>query len=244
MNGNELICASLERLGSTHVFGVPGTQSLGLFEALRKSRLRTVAATSESSAAFMAVGYNRASGRLAALTTIPGPGFAFTLAALAEAQHDSTALLYITDAPPQSDRAFPLQALDQTRMAGPVTKAIFEVGEASEIPVAITNAYVTALTGEPGPVMVHIRPSARSEQVSQQSATQLLAHCRGELARQKPHPTQVSALAALLRSSQRLLIYAGQGTLDCPQQLRELAEALQAPVVMTRSARGDRKSVV
>ncbi len=238
MNGNELICAALERLGIAHVFGVPGTQSLGLFEALRKSSLRTIAATSESSAAFMAIGYYRASGRLPALTTIPGPGFAFTLAALAEAQHDSTALLYITDAPPVADRAFALQALDQTRMAGPVTKAIFEVQEASEIPETTAKAYLAALSEEPGPVMVHIRPSARSEQISQQRATELLAHCRGGFSREKPLPEQVSALSDLLHSSRRPLIYAGQGTLDCSRHLREFAEALQAPVVMTRSARG------
>jgi acetolactate synthase-1/2/3 large subunit len=238
MNGNELICASMERLGIAHVFGVPGTQSLGFFEALRKSRLRTVAPTSESSAAFMAIGYYRASGRLAVLTTIPGPGFAFTLAALAEAQHDSTALLYITDAPPSTDRAFALQALDQARMAGPVTKAIFEIQEVSEIPETITKAYLTALGEEPGPVMVHIRPSARREKVSQQRATEMLAHCRGDLVRQKPLSEQVSALSARLRSCKRPLVYAGQGTLDCAQQLRQFAEILEAPVVMTRSARG------
>ena len=38
MTGNQLVCAVLEQLGVQHAFGLPGTQNVPLFEALRRSR--------------------------------------------------------------------------------------------------------------------------------------------------------------------------------------------------------------
>ena len=94
--GAERICAVLEGLGVRTVFGLPGTQNVPLYEGLRLSGLRTVLATDELAAAMMAGGYFRASGRVAALFTIPGPGFVYALAGLAEARHDSAALIHVT----------------------------------------------------------------------------------------------------------------------------------------------------
>ena len=81
--GAAAICSVLEQLGVEHVFGLPGTQNIDLYEALRRSRLRTVGASSELAAAFMANGYARASGEPAVLTSIPGPGFTYALSGLA-----------------------------------------------------------------------------------------------------------------------------------------------------------------
>src|SRR5438067_1438408 len=82
--GNHLVCATLESLGVKHIFGLPGTQNLGFFEALRHSNIRTVLMCSELGAGFAANGYYRASGKPGVFTTIPGPGFTFALTALAE----------------------------------------------------------------------------------------------------------------------------------------------------------------
>src|SRR3954470_12496367 len=93
--GADILCRELESLGVRHLFGMPGTQNVALFEALRKSSIRTVVPTSELAAGFMANGYYRASGKVGVLTTIPGPGFTFTVPAIAEAAHDSAAVLFI-----------------------------------------------------------------------------------------------------------------------------------------------------
>ena len=68
MNGAKLICASLEELGVSHVFGLPGTQNVLLYEALRTSGLRSISASDEGAAAFMATGYAKASGHVGVLT--------------------------------------------------------------------------------------------------------------------------------------------------------------------------------
>ncbi len=98
--GAEAICAALSEAGVDTLFGVPGTQTVAFYEALRRSRIRTVTATNELAATFMAQGYFRASGRVAAISAIPGPGFAFALAALAEAKADSAGLLLLVGQPP------------------------------------------------------------------------------------------------------------------------------------------------
>src|ERR1700737_902845 len=95
LTGGTILCSELEKLGVQHIFGLPGSQNVSFFEALRQSSIRTVLATHELAAAFMANGYYRASGKVGVLTTIPGPGFAYTVAAIAEASQDSSALLYI-----------------------------------------------------------------------------------------------------------------------------------------------------
>ena len=75
-NGAAHLCSALLSRGVTHAFGVPGSQDLVLYEALRQSGIRSVLTTNELAAGFMANGYYRASGHLAALITIPG-GVAF-----------------------------------------------------------------------------------------------------------------------------------------------------------------------
>ena len=86
LNAGDLICTVLTRLGIKTVFGLPGTQNVQLFEALRNSSLRTVLATSELAAGFMAAGHFRATGHIAVLATISGPGFTWALPGLAEAR--------------------------------------------------------------------------------------------------------------------------------------------------------------
>ena len=115
MSGAERIFATLLDLGTAVVFGLPGSQNVVLYEALRRSGLRSVTASDEGAAAFMAGGYARASGQVGVLTTIPGPGFLYALPAIAEARDDSAPLLWLTLRQPPDSRAFPLQRIDQRK---------------------------------------------------------------------------------------------------------------------------------
>ena len=134
MNGAKLICASLEELGVSHVFGLPGTQNVLLYEALRTSGLRSISASDEGAAAFMATGYAKASGHVGVLTTIPGPGFVYALAGIVEAQHDSIPLLWVTLRQADNTRAFQLQRIDQAAMAQPVVKRCMQVERRTNSP--------------------------------------------------------------------------------------------------------------
>ena len=228
--GANRICAALETLGIDTVFGLPGTQNVPLFEALRTSRLRTILATHELGAAFMAAGFYRATGRVAALFTIPGPGFTYALTGLAEARHDSAALVHITVAPPaEGGRSFQLQALDQAAMAGPVVKRRFRIEREDETESALREAYVTAISGEPGPVLVEVNPVVLT---SPSVGTSTIRRLPEYLA------PDAAAILARLRAARRPLLFAGQGAASGAYALRRLAEWLNAPVVTTLSGRG------
>src|ERR1700704_4685410 len=93
--GASRMVEALQQGGVRCVFGLPGTQMLELFEALRQSGLRTVIATNELAAAFMAGGWARVTGTAGILVTISGPGFTWALTGIAEARLDSVPLIHI-----------------------------------------------------------------------------------------------------------------------------------------------------
>ena len=167
ITGADLLCRVLEEHGVTCVFGVPGTQTILLHEALRRSRIRVVLATHELAASFMANGYYRASGRVAPLVTIPGPGFTYALTGLAEALHDSAAVLHIVGRTPGTDHRQHFQALDQRAIAGPLVKEAFVASTPpTEIPAVVAEALECALGGEPGPVLLEWTAEALSRRVA------------------------------------------------------------------------------
>lgn len=233
-DGAALICDALLRAGVECVFGLPGTQNVALFEALRTSRLRTVVATHELSAAMMANGYYRASGRIAALVTIPGPGFTWSLTGTAEAALDSAALIHLVNLPATAPgRHFQLQAIDQDAMLRPITRAIHRIERAEDAARVIEAACADATAGEPGPVAVHVardalREAARTSSPSSAAAARVPA----------PDAAALGDAIRLITAARRCVIFAGQGCMHASAELQQLAEALSAAVVTTTSGRG------
>src|ERR1700704_4710562 len=126
--GASRIVEALQQGGVRCVFGLPGTQTVDLFEALRISGLRTVIATNEMSAAFMAGGWARVTSEPGILLTISGPGFTWALTGLAEARLDSVPILHIVGTPTGSPngRYFRQQELPLASIAAPLVKAVIE----------------------------------------------------------------------------------------------------------------------
>lgn len=234
LDGGSIVCATLERLGVDTIFGVPGSENLSIFEALRQSSLRTVLATNEMAATFMANGYFRASGKVAAVTTIHGPGFTYALTGLAEAAHDSAALLHITAVlQNRPRREFQLQRIDQETIAAPIVKEYYKVRDASLIRKTMTDAYARSVTGEPGPVVIEIDYSALRNKADFSTDDPIPVADKIS-----PKYKPLNDVVELLAGSGKVTILAGQGASDAPEQLRNLAEFLNAPVVTTSSGRG------
>lgn len=231
-HGGDLLGGALESLGIEHAFGLPGTQNVGLFDVLRRSRIRTVVATSELGAGFMANGYARTSGRVGVLCAIPGPGFTWAITAIAEARHDSVPLLVLTG-PPEGGRPFALQALDQEAMIGPVAKGVLRAGVPGELATVMQRAHALALEGEPGPVVVEVHDRLLGSAVETPDPSVLVP---AELP--IPDPNQWQELVRSLQHSARPLLMAGQGCAGASGDLLAFAERLGAPVATSISARG------
>ena len=229
--GADLLCRALDARGVACVFGVPGTDSIPLHEALRRSRIRVVLATHELAASFMANGYYRASGRVAPVVTIRGPGFTYALTGLAEALHDSAAVLHLAGCTPDADPRRYFQALDQPAIARPMVKGVRRIDEAGDIWTAVAESLELALRGEPGPVLLEWNPKVLAGGAPPAPAGAAASHERLDDA-------VVERAATFIASAQRPVVLAGQGCAGAPELLREFAELLGAPVVTTASGRG------
>ena len=231
--GSEVVCRTLRECGVRCVFGVPGSQTVGLFEALRRSPVRTVLTTQELSAAFMANGYYRASGEVAAVVTIPGRGFAYALGGIGEAGHDSAALVHITVLPGRSPRErYQLQCIEQAAMARAVVKRVLDVHRVEEIAAAVAEATAVARDGEPGPVLI---------QVGAEALASAAEAADGPAAALRPVAVDPEALGRVLdrlASARRPVILAGQGAAGAARELREVVEHCSIPVLTTPSGRG------
>ena len=234
-NGADILCATLSELNVDRVFGLPGTQNIALFEALRRSPIRPVLATHELAASFMANGYYRASGKPGVLVTIPGPGFTYSLTGLAEARHDSAALLHIVGQPARAPGTrFQLQAIDQRSVAQALVKRVYCVDRASDMARTLRTAHHHATSGEPGPVIVQIASDAWLESAELPARLSCTKRER-QLDRQLPDLREISDL---LQAAKRPILFVGQGGLGCAPELRCLAERFKMPVLTTPSARG------
>jgi acetolactate synthase-1/2/3 large subunit len=210
---------------------LPGTQNIDLFEALRKSRLRTIVATHELSASLMANGYARASGSPGVLLTIPGPGFTYSLTGLAEALLDSVPLVSIVGRAAEAPgRRFQLQALNQRDVATPLVKRIFDLEYADDIETTLDEAHAYSQAGEPGPVLVQVSPKVLLEQTA--------ASVSDSPRPRRSQPPPVDEIALRLGRARRVVLYVGQGANGAATELLQLVEALRAPVVTTTSGRG------
>ena len=234
-SGGDLLCGVLHRLGITTVFGIPGTQNVHLFEAFRNSSLRTIVATTELAAGFMAAGYYRATGKIALLATIPGPGFTFALTPLAEAKHDSAALIYlVVRSSHLPGKAFKLQAIDQQEITHSLIKKYFRIEKTDDIVPILTEAHATAITGEPGPVIVEMDSSVvTADTGSTDTVPSGIASANPEVT-----DADIDQVISLLANSSRPLLMLGQGAAAASDELRRLADILGSAVISTNSGRG------
>lgn len=232
-SGAAHLVAALREVGARCVFGVPGTQTVPLFEALRKSPIRTVLGTSEAAAAFMAGGWARVTGEPGVCLTIPGPGFAWSLPGIAEARLDSVPLLALTGAPPDvpAGRRFRQQELDQAAIASPLVKRVLTARSPSEVGRMVREAFATATAGEPGPVLLQLSADSLREEIAETSVAP-------EPDRRPEGRSDLEELCRRVGSARRPVILLGQGTVPDAALARRLVDRLVAPVLTTPSARG------
>ncbi|MGV0745798.1 thiamine pyrophosphate-binding protein [Mycolicibacterium sp. XJ870] len=240
-NGGDLVVETLTALGVSHVFGIPGQNALGLFDAIRRSDLTFISSRVENNSAFGADGYSRVSGEVGVLFLSTGPGALTALGALQEAYATGVPLLVIASQVPRSGmglrRGMLHQLDDQKASAVNVTKSVATVRRAAEIPSLIADAYALALSAPAGPTWVEVPQDVLLEPTSVPPVTMLA--CPPTY--RSPRDEILQEAATLLNSAARPVILAGGGVRRSPggpEALVVLAEKLGAPVVSTIGGKG------
>jgi acetolactate synthase I/II/III large subunit len=162
VTGAQSIVWSLEALGITDVFGIPGGNVIPLYDALMDSdAIRHILTRHEQGAGHAAEGYAAASGRVGVAIATSGPGATNLVTAIADAHWNSLPVLIVTGQ--VSSKLIGTDAFQEADIVGittPITKHSLLVTSAAEIPAALADAYRIASTGRPGPVLVDITKDA------------------------------------------------------------------------------------
>ena len=222
----------LEVYGVDTVFGIPGVHTVEMYRGLAGSGVRHVTPRHEQGAGFMADGYYRATGRVAAAFVITGPGLTNILTPMAQAYADSIPMLVVS-------------SVNRRRTLGLGTGDLHEVQNQALIS-AQAAAFSHRLTDveQLGDVLAQawaVFEGARPRPVHIEVPLDMFSDPAPAPTRRAPRPVamvpgDLDAAVAALQAAERPLILAGGGAPGAA--LTPLAETLKAPVVMTSNGRG------
>jgi len=249
-NGAELILRCLELQGVDHIWGYPGGAIMPVYDAFVESPITHLLTRHEQGAAFAAQGHARTTQTVGVCMATSGPGATNLVTGIADALLDSVPIVAITGQVP-----IPMigtDAFQETDVVGvmlPITKHAELVESVAEIPRAIRDAFRTAATGRPGPVVIDIPKDVQTAAVPE-GVVPLPPECEDDL-----HPDRAAAhvrvpasevdvaldrAMELLRKAQRPLLYAGGGVAmgRGTDALRTFAEYTGIPLVHTLKGLG------
>ncbi|HEV8343725.1 MAG TPA: thiamine pyrophosphate-binding protein [Candidatus Binatia bacterium] len=243
ITGAEAVVEMLKAHGVEIIFGLCGDTSLPFYDALARLKhgMRHILTRDERSAAYMADGYARVSGKVGVCEGPSGGGATYILPGLAEANESSVPVLCINSDISVSARGrYTLTELDQGALMRPVTKWNAVLDRSQDIPRVFRAAFNEMTTGRPGathialPFDVQNGPVDRNDVWGEGSLGQYPAH------RVAPDPFFVELAAKLLRTASRPVFVCGGGVViaGAEQELLQLAERLSAPVATSVSGKG------
>jgi acetolactate synthase I/II/III large subunit len=237
--GGQLVVEGLQRWGVEVVFGLPGVQLDWLFDALADdSGIRVVHTRHEQATAYMADGYARATGRVGVCAVVPGPGVLNAAAALSTAYACNSPVLCLVGQVPDRDLGHGRGALHEIPDQLAVLRGTIGWAEHATSPDQVPGLVDEAFTrlGRPGrrrPVAIELpwdMLMASSEATYPPRPVFPPAKA--------PDAATVAEAARQLVAARRPMIWAGGGTMDAGVEVLALAEALDAPVVLTTEAKG------
>jgi acetolactate synthase-1/2/3 large subunit len=232
--GAEVLADMLAGYGVTHVFMVPAVLRRTFAEMERRTKIARVHCHGEKSAAYMADGYARASGK-------PGICMAQVIGALNLAAGLRDA--YLAHSPviamtggrdPKTKFRKVYQEVDDVPAFEPVTKFNATVDDVARIPDMLRQAFRVATSAAPGPVHLQFRGNEGQLDIEEAEMEALVEaqFARVPPFRPAPEAAHVTAALALLQNAERPIFVAGGGARasGAGAELVALAEALQIPV--------------
>lgn len=237
LTGGEAIVSGLVAHGVDTVFGLPGAQVYGLFDAFHQAQLKVIGARHEQACGYMAFGYARSSGRPGVFSVVPGPGVLNASAALLTAFGCNEPVLCVTGQVPTQflgkGRGHLHEMPDQLATLRTYVKWADRIEYPGNAPMVVARAFQEMMSGRRGPASVEM-PWDVFTQRAHTAAAQVLE----PLPAPQPDPDLVKQAAALIKSSKAPMIFVGSGAIEAGEEILELAEMIDAPVVAFRSGRG------
>ena len=239
LNCAESTIKTLIANGIDTLYCLPGVQNDDFFDALHRvgGAIKPINARHEQATAYMALGAALATGKPQAYCVVPGPGFLNTTTALATAQSLCAPVLAISgqifEARIGQGLGFLHEIPDQLGIMKTLTKWAAHIDGPQDAPGKVREAFRQLLSGTAGPVGLEC-----GWDMWKQSAQ--VALDTDAVQRETPAIDEdaIEAAAKLLAQSQRPLISVGGGANEAAEEVRLLAEMLEAPVMSFRTGSG------
>ncbi len=243
LSGAEAFVRMLQLHDVKHIFGLCGDTSLPLYDALYRldHGMTHILTRDERSAAYMADGYARVSGKVGICEGPSGGGATYILPGVVEANESSIPILAVTtDVSVSSRGRFTLTELDQQALFRPLSKWNQVIDRAADIPKALRAAFTHMTTGKPGAAHIGLPFDVQKDPVDETDVWADKALGRYPSRRSGPDPHAIAAAAELLAAAHSPVIICGGGVViaGAEQELQALAEVLGAPVATTISGQG------
>lgn len=240
-SGAQIMLECLRREGVKHIFGYPGGQALGIYDALYGCRdIKHILVRHEQGAAHMADGYSRATGKVGVCVATSGPGATNLVTGIANAYMDSIPIIAITGQVRNTaigKDAF--QEVDITGITMPITKHNFLVKEIKDVARTFAEAFHIARTGRPGPVLIDLPFDVTVGMTEWDPDTYpkkvVIPSYRPTT---RGHEMQIRKAAQAIADASRPVLYVGGGAISSGAAAEVTALAEQANILVTTTLMG------
>lgn len=218
------------------VFGMIGDGINPIIEALRKrqDQIRFISVRHEESAAFMASGYAKYTGKLGVCIGTCGPGAIHLMNGLYDAAKENAPVLAITGASFHDlQGTYYSQEINTISLMEDVAVYNRWVTGPRQTRAIVDLACRTAL-GTPGVAHLTVAKDTQLMPLSQDKASKSSENLRSSPTYtprvETPSAPEMETVAEVLNRGQRVMILAGRGALPAGDEVEQLAEKLGAPV--------------
>lgn len=231
IKGAKAIIESLKREGVDHIFSLPGTTILDLFDVLYDDKdIKLIVSRHEQGAVFMADGYTRASGKPSVCMASRGPGALNMAIGVHNAFMESSPVIALIGQVGQ-DIALrdAFEELDVVAVFRPFTKWAIEIQRAERIPELVQKAVRTAVSGRPRPVMISVPMNLQRDDVEEVFLP------KTNFPKPRADMKDLEAAVNRIVESSLPVILAGNGinSSGATRELLKFAEFLNIPVIST-----------
>ncbi|MCB0841178.1 MAG: thiamine pyrophosphate-binding protein, partial [Bacteroidetes bacterium] len=229
--GAQLAVYALEQIGVKYTFGIPGTHTTEIYDAVNESEIiEPILVTHEGGASFMADAISRTTDSIGCITIVPAAGLTHAMSGIGEAFLDGIPMLIISGGTrTDSGRHYQLHQLELIPLVKHITKAQYLIEDHQSIIPTIYKAYNIAISGEPGPVFIELPVNVLmfSADIGQPPAYERLPF-ESQLDWEK-----IEQAAQMLLNAKNPMMYLGWGARNASEISIKIAEKLGAPVALT-----------
>lgn len=234
MHGGRLAARALRSRGVSHLFTLSGGHLFSLYDGCRAEGIEVVDVRHEQAAAFAAEGWAKATRTPGVCALTAGPGVTNGISAIAGAAANGSPIVVLGGRAAEGRWGTgSLQEIDHLPFVAPLTKSAETVKQTTEVAAATARALDIACAAPSGPTFLDypldvIFTEADGDPPEREAT-------------REPQPAEgVEEAAKLLAAAERPAIMAGTGLYwgRAEDELRELAEAIGAPVFLNGMGRG------